>query len=420
MDARRDKETDAISTANAGEAPMSRALRLIAIVGLEVGLLMRLLPLLAAPTAPLQTCDGRAYYLMAVSWASGRGFHLDDPYLRSVCSHLGIGPSHHYAPALPMIEGTFVSIFGDSPFALAAPLLLLSWGAVAVAWWTTRDLYGSGAALLVAAALSLEWTGFFFGTWLGYSENLVVIALTLTVWAVLKGLRDDRFMLLAGLAAGLGYLSKAGVGWFFLLAGFGGLAWRVLFRGWRVLGNRWYWAAIALFAVPFLAWAYRNVSLFWDGTPTGLLEAWQTSGPTARLVAAAIAQPVELAIGLAGKLPMLLVFLALPFVPLAPALRRALRNWRDEQALGLWMTVGLIFLLGWFFAAAFWVSERTSLLWADPIRYVAPAQVPLLWLIVRERQAFNTRAWALSLVILGLLLVAMPLLLAPGRLFDQW
>ena len=180
----------------------------------------------------LSTCDGRAYYTLAVSWAHGRGLYIDDPQTVQQCAgHLEIGPSHHFAPALAVIEGTFIGMLGETVTAIVLPLLLISWGAVLVAWWATRNLFGSDAGLLVGAAVSLEWTGVFFGTWHGYSENLVVITFTLTMWAILRALRDDRFLLLAGLFASVGYLSKASMGWFFLLAGAGGLLWRVVYRG---------------------------------------------------------------------------------------------------------------------------------------------------------------------------------------------
>jgi hypothetical protein len=52
---------------------MSKSLRLAAITALAVGLIIRSVPLLKQPDAPLTTCDGRAYYEMAVSLAQGGG-----------------------------------------------------------------------------------------------------------------------------------------------------------------------------------------------------------------------------------------------------------------------------------------------------------------------------------------------------------
>lgn len=402
---------------------MSSRLRLIAFAALAGGLLLRTFGLILNPGAPLVDCDGRASFVMGMSWARGIGLYLDDPKLLELCQLFGLdqlGPAHHFAPGMALIEGTFFVVLGDETLALVVPLLLISWLAVGTVWWTTRDMYDADAALLAAAAVSLEWTGILFGTWKGFSENLVVIALTLTLWAVLRGLRDDRFILAAGVFAGIGYLSKASMGPFFLIAGFAGLAWRLLFRGRSVLTNKWYWAAIAIFAIPVGLWGLRNISLFWDGTALGLLGAWQTSEVVGHMIQTAIGQPAELVVGLAGKLPVLLIGLVLPFVPLLPRLAAAAANrkWRAEDALGLWMTVGLVFFLGWLFAAIFWVNEDTSLLWADPMRYVMAAQIPLLWLIVRDGPPFSTRAWTASFVILLALTLLLPYLLQPGNLLS--
>jgi 4-amino-4-deoxy-L-arabinose transferase-like glycosyltransferase len=354
----------------------------------------------ADPLRPLDTCDGAAYHDLAVSFGNGHGLTIDDPTLNQTCrGQIPVGPSHHYAPGLPVIEGAFVALLGDTPAALAIPLVALSWGAVVVAWWAARNLYGADAGLLAGAAVSVEWTGTWFGTWFGYSENLVLITLTLTIWAVLRGLRDDRYWVLAGIFAGIGYLSKSSLGWFFLIAGIAGVGYRVIFRGWGILKNRWYWTAVGFFAVPVGIWTLRNISLFWDGTLLGLADAWQTSEVQSRLIANALAQPAILLQGLVGKGLVLGAFLTLPFLPLLPAFRPALRKWKQEDVFGLWMTAALIFALGTFFAATFWVTDQTSLLWADAARYVMPAQIPLLWLIVREGRA-STAGWTTSFLIL--------------------
>jgi len=402
-------------------ATTTRPLRLIAFAAIASGLLIRILPLVVMPGGPLGTCDGRAYWDLALALADGRGFTIVDPQLLAACQGLlgAVGPSHHFAPGLPVIESTFVWLLGDNVVALVLPLTLLSAAAVGVLWLTTGDLFGRQAAVLAAGAVSLEWTGAVFGTWLGYTENLVLIALTLTLWAIVRSLRDDRYVVLAGLFAGLGYLSKASIGWLFLIAGLGGLAYRVVFRGRAVFRNRWYWTGVAVFALPVLIWAYRNVSLFWDGTLLGLADAWQTSSFLAGVIATALNDPVQLAVGMAGVLPVLFGFVALPFVPLARPLLAGLRRWREEEAFGLMLAVGLIFSLGWFFAAAFWATDHDSLTWADPVRYVMPAQVPLLWLTLRRDHRASTRAWAASYVLLLAMSLLIPILMLPGLPFAQ-
>lgn len=386
-------------TAAQGERSHKR-LRLVAFAAIVVGLIIRTTPLLTNPSQPLSTCDGRAYHSIAVSLVRGEGFYLGDPALVALCLNgVQLGPSHHFAPGLPIIEALFVGALGDTPVALVIPLILLSWLAVLTAFWTTGNLFGVDAALLVGAAVSLDWTGSFYGTFLGYSENLVLIAITVTLWAILRALRDDRFVLWAGVFAGIGYLSKASIGWFFLIAGAGGFIYRLRFRGRSVLRNQWYWGAVVIFTLPVALWSYRNLSWFWDGSLAGLIDSWQTSSAISHQVANALSQPAALLSGLIGKLPVLAGLFLLPYLPFAGSLWRQLRQWRQEEPFGLWLAVGLIFILGWLFAAVFWVNERTSLLWADNVRYVMPASIPLLWLVVRDQERSTIR-WTVCFAIL--------------------
>jgi hypothetical protein len=221
-------------------------------------------------------------------------------------------------------------------------------------------------------------------------------------------------VLWAGLAAGIGYLSKASIGWFFIIAGLGGFLYRLMFRGWGVLRNGWYWAAIGIFALPVAVWSYRNLSLFWDGTPGGLIDAWQTSGIISGLVATALAHPDQLVVGLAGKLPVMGGLLLLPFVPFLDVLWRQLKKWRNEEVFGLWLAIGLIFVLGWFFAAVFWVTDQTSIWWADNVRYIMPAEIALLWLVVRDQAKPSLWRWSICFGVL----VAMALLPPPYYLTE--
>jgi 4-amino-4-deoxy-L-arabinose transferase-like glycosyltransferase len=398
------------------QSALSRALstrRLTIVAGIAVAIGMGLRGVVSAEWI-LGGCDGRVYHLLAKSWISGNGFYLDDLHVQLACRAITPGPSNHYSPGMPIIEGLFLWALGDSNLAVVLPVFLLSWGAVLVVWWTTRDLYGEPAGLLVAGAVSIEWSGIYFATWMGYAENLVLIGVVLTLWAVLRALRDERFMILAGLFASVGYLAKASIGWFFLIAGLGGVIWRTWFRGWQVLRSRWYISAAILFAIPVALWSARNLATFWDGSLPGLLGAWQTSQVIATYVANAFADPFGLLLGLVGKLPILVIGLGLPFVPLLPSIRDRWRHWREEEPLGLLMTAGLVFALGWFFAAVTWLNEGSNLVWPDPLRYVAPAQVPLLWLIVREKPLPPARAWLVTYVILIVVLIVMSLLQNPN------
>ena len=75
---------------------------------------------------------------------------------------------------------------------------------------------------LVAIEPRLLWV-----TGTGFSENLVLVMFTITVWAIVKSLDKPWFIVLAGAAAGLSYITRSGMGALFVGGGLGGLAWRV-------------------------------------------------------------------------------------------------------------------------------------------------------------------------------------------------
>src|SRR5207247_2887141 len=80
-----------------------------------------------------------------------------------------------------------------------------------------------------------------------YAENLITLLFVVTVAAILKSLDRPRWILVAGVAAGLAYLTKSSVGPFFLVAGLAGFSWRFRFVRWAVFRDRAYLAAIGIF-----------------------------------------------------------------------------------------------------------------------------------------------------------------------------
>ncbi|MEA3190631.1 MAG: hypothetical protein QOD77_1213 [Thermoplasmata archaeon] len=352
--------------------------------------------------ALLGGCDGTAYWDLAQSVAAGKGFTHTNPALLEQCGSLaftGLGPSHHFSPLLPLLEAGAIQVLGPSTFALQASVFLLGVLALGVAYWTTRDLLGHSAGLLVAAWAAADWS-LQKAAQSGYAEPLVFLTFCLTLWAILRSLEDERYILWAGLFAGLGYLSKASMGWFFLAAGLGGLAWRLLHRGRAVLTNRWYLGAIAVFGGLFAFWAFRNLRLYGDGSAASLLTAWQTSAYNSHAFSEAVARPARLLEGAALRLPMILWGVMPTLVAFWGPLRTQAARWRDEAVSGLLLAAGLMVFLGFLFAAVFHVVEDGadgfSPLWRDPLRYVAAAQLPLLWLALAAPGVRPWRAWALG------------------------
>ncbi|HWH07660.1 MAG TPA: glycosyltransferase family 39 protein [Candidatus Thermoplasmatota archaeon] len=289
------------------------------------------------------------------------------------------GHSHHFPPAYPLYLGFVFKLFGyglaQAKWAAVAASLL----ALAVAYACTRDLYGRTAAAVVGGLLALS-PHLLWVTGMGYSEGLATALFTLTMWAIVRSLRDERFIVPGGLFAGVAYLARASMGAFFLIAGLAGLAWRVRHRGWvRTFSSPWYGLAIVLFALVVGAWAWRNVALF--GWPN-----WETSVGSRGIPRWVWEHRPEFRLGLLVRAPLMLSVLAPWLVLLWPEARRSFRRIREESTSGLWLAVVLVWVLGLLFAAAYFSMgpTRHEMLRLDTMRYVMVGVVPLAWALVRE------------------------------------
>jgi hypothetical protein len=220
------------------------------------------------------------------------------------------------------------------------------------------------------------------------------------MWAILRSLTDERFIVLGGAFAGVAYLSRASMGAFFLIAGVAGLAWRLWQRGWkRTLLSPWYATGILVFALIIGAWAWRNVDLF--GWPN-----WETSVGSRGIPTWVREHPRAFAQGLAAKAPLIALCVAPFVVALWPEARRSLAKWRDEPTSALWLATGLVLLLGLFFAASYYSMgpSREDALRFDNMRYGLVAIVPLAWALARESD-WDDRATRRRWGFLGALLV---------------
>ncbi len=289
--------------------------------------------------------------------------------------------SHHFPPVYPLYLAGFIALFGYNPFTLNLASALSGLLPIAAAYWATKDLYGKKKGLAVAAIISVEPISTAMGG-IGFSENLVNFLFILTMWAILKSLKDEKYILWAGLFAGLGYLTKSSMGWFFIIAGLAGFAWRFYYVRWAVFRDRYYLGAIGIFAAFFSIWALRNIIRFWDGTFWGLFTAWQTSAYTSYVFGEAVSRPADLLYILFPRL----IFFALIFLGTAVFWLKELKNAPklEEHNSALFLSIFLVYLLSWIISSMFWVVERYPMFWALNARYIIPSLVPLFWLVFRQ------------------------------------
>lgn len=284
--------------------------------------------------------------------------------------------TQHFPPAYPAFMALVFALLGPSMTAFEVTGVLGTLFLAGAALFTTWDLYGRRPALAVTAVV-LAIPELVLLDRRGLSESFVAAWFALTIWAIVRSLERPKFIVLGGLFAAMGYLSKASMGPFFILAGFAGLAWRFYYVRWRVFTDRWYLAGAAVFASAVLLWAGRNVAR--HGWPN-----WETQRHASDAMRYLFSEsPWPLLVG--ESLLAATIVLGLIALPFWPGLKAAARRVREESTSALWLAVLTPTLVAVFFVAAFAAIEHYPSILRNNvvIRYVVTPIVPLLWLGMR-------------------------------------
>jgi 4-amino-4-deoxy-L-arabinose transferase-like glycosyltransferase len=326
----------------------------------------------------------------------------------------GPTPSHHFPPLYPAVLAGFFQVLGFSRDTLRVASITLALAAMAVTYLCTRNLYGHRKGLLATAVVALSPV-LVLTTNKAYAENLLLLLFVGAMWGILKAIEKPWYMVPAALFAALGYLTKSSMGYFFVIAGLGGLAWRLHWRGWKVLRDPAYLTAIGIFGVAVAAWAWRNWRLF---------GSWETSSHLSAAYQNALAHPVDWALLLVFSFLFLFVLgylLFMAVLPWLPALGRTPRL-GSEQDSGLWLAIGLPLVLTVLIDAALWLYERDF--YFHNVRYVSFAIVPLVWLLARNvrpsRAAVAPVLMAFAILIAGSAYYALPTVKLENRVSSAW
>jgi len=322
--------------------------------------------------------DGTFYIAMGDSFRSS-GFAFDLPLGDYMTDTIDPASSHHYSPLFPMYLAAWFSAGGCSIPVAKAAAFTMSILALAVVYWCTADLFGRKNGLLVTALMSLD-SMLIISTGNVLAENLVLPFFALTMWAIVRGIKDDRYIVLAGLFAGMTYLAKASMGYFFIIAGLGGLGWRFYYMRWDVFRNRHYLLGIALFGMLVGGWSLRNIMMF--GWPN-----WETSSYISKATSTAMGEGAGAFLGQAVL--MLLFFLAIMAkysLPWYKELWRTISKIKKETVSCLWLAVFLVPLTSLFIVTSLAMFEDFPAYNYDRIRYLFLFDLPLLWLVAGELQ----------------------------------
>ncbi len=276
-------------------------------------------------------------------------------------------PSNFFPPMMSLLMAPFIAVGGDHPHTLHLFQLVLFSIALLVVYCVGKQF---GRAVGFFAAIAFAVDPIIYGTMTAtLSEVLVTLLFVSTFAAIVRGLNEPRWMMLAGFLAGIAYLTKASAGYLVLVAGAAGLLWRFAYERWELLHNKSYILGIVVFFSIVSPWMIRNYRLFgyiWNGR-------YATES-----IHYFLSLPLGTALGYFAR--YLLIYMGWLLLISSPVLlsrrvvrnrRRILRALRRSQAYsGLALFILGTLLIGAFMAAA--LSAYTPASEALPhIRYIA-------------------------------------------------
>jgi len=356
---------------------------------LTIGILLRLLSVAFMDVQQ----DGNAYATMGHELASTGHFLM--PWGDGLGSPTTPSYSHHYPPLYPAYLAAWYRMAGFTVQVTKTANLDLSLAAILVVYTCTRNLYGKTTAAYTAGLFAVM-PRFIMAAGTGFSENIVAIVFTATLWAGLRGLKEPHYLILAGLFAGLAFLTRSGMGPFFFIGIAAGLLWRIKYQGTKgTFTNTPYLLGGAAFVLLAGWWSLRNYRLFGD---------WQSSSYLTWATTTAFHYPAYIAGGWLFKFAQYSLILYLFLASFRKEWQEAWKQRSLENVSILWLSIGLVYGLGILISGIIWAVERSPPFWMDSERYLAMAYVPLLWLLFKDLASkvkwrnFHIRYAALAII----------------------
>ena len=245
--------------------------------------------------------------------------------------------SHNYSPLLPIYLAGFYSIFGYSVSISQIATLIIGLAGISIVYITTNDLYGRTPALMVTAFFAVFYR-LPIATGLVFVENFLIIIFAITMWAIIKGIEDDRYMLIAGLFAGLGYLTRASIGYFFIIAVVFGFLWRFYYLRWDVFRKKWYILGGVIFLTILGIWHIRNAIHF------GITHMYSDEYFN-YCANYALSHPALFASIMGVKMVFILLMILILCLPILKPLLVALNHIKDEVTSLLFISIFIVYIL---------------------------------------------------------------------------
>ena len=270
--------------------------------------------------------------------------------------------TYNYSLTYPAYLAGFYAVFGFSIPVTKVASFLCSLAVILIAYFATKDLFDRRTGLTAAAIISLT-SALIVVTGKNYVENIVLIFFIPTVWAMIKGFKDSRFIPLAAFFAGLTYYTKTDVGLYIAFAGLGAfIVWRFLYIRWEMFKDKYYWLAFVVVIVMVLGRAF-------------LISAGQDEPRS-------LSRTILVSFNIVVFLVQMVLHMALVagfFVFWYLEFRQSLGNYKKETTNFLLLLITMLSLLAVFNAVG-WQTLSPKTLAGVSREYITIVYVPAIWM----------------------------------------
>lgn len=288
----------------------------------------------------------------------------------------------------PLYLSGFYYIFGYSVELTRIAAISTGIMFIGVVYLCTKNLYGQQKGLIVASIFSLEALFIRSLSW-NCAENFIGIFFVATIWALIKSIERDRYILLVALFGLLFFLSKSSMGAFIVPAIFAIFLWKFYYMRFQIFKRKPYIILMSVIALSVFVFILVNIILLWDGSLNSILMALNPNRYLYGEYTSGILNHLDLILyNMLIGLPFFLLLLSIYGNFWFQELTKGAKKFREEHTSLLWLCfIGISFITWAFLGYAVWCLSSGIKLWYNPdtsVRYLSIGYIPLMWLAVKE------------------------------------
>jgi hypothetical protein len=342
-------------------------LRKVLIAIIIIGIILRVVAFFVIAAG-----DDAGYYVMrGKSVADGKGFY--NPFGDSTRSP-DLEPTHSSTLSktpYSVYLAAYYYLFDSSYLVSKIATVILSCIALFVVYYCSKDLFDKDKALIIMAVFSLDGILILWGARI-QAEDLVFLLFTLTLWSLLKSVKDQRYIPVSIILISIFLLSKVYVWYIYLPCIVTLYLWLYSFRKRAIFKDLWFYLSIVA-VVLFMTLNYLYESSITDPTPSG-------GGMSAFLET-----PIEkVLIAFLIMFVFCLVYVTALCLFFLKPIKTSIYQWKNPlNNICLLAILGLMLFTS-FIITHMHIAYGQDLIWKCRLKYLQLTILPIVWLAVRN------------------------------------